>query len=67
MQRLPLHCRSFAPHSPQYFSAGSFSAPHEGHTGFNAAPHCAQNFRPARLSVPQFEQRMLPQGRQLSG
>ena len=49
-----------APQSPQNFSPGSFSAPHEAHTGFNGPPHCAQNFRPARLSVPHFEQRMLP-------
>jgi hypothetical protein len=42
------------PQSPQNFSRGSFSTPHEGHTAFNGAPHCAQNFRPSRLSVPHF-------------
>ncbi len=56
-----------APQSPQNFSPGSFSAPQAGNTGFNCAPHCAQNFRPYRLSVADFEQRMLPQRPKLPG
>src|SRR5712664_1982740 len=50
---------SAAPHSPQNFSAGSFSAPHDAHRAFRGAPHSAQNFRPSRFSAAQFEQRIL--------
>src|SRR5713101_6378622 len=48
-----------APHSPQKSSPGSFEAPHRGHWRASATPHFEQNFRPSRLSVPHFEQRML--------
>jgi hypothetical protein len=50
---------SAAPHSPQNFSAGSFSAPHDAHRAFRGAPHSAQNFLPSRFSVAHFEQRIL--------
>ena len=46
------------PHSPQNFSAGSFSAPHDGQRAFKGAPHSAQNFRPSRFSTEHFEQCM---------
>jgi hypothetical protein len=36
-----------------------FSAPHAAQRAFRGAPHSAQNFRPARFSVPHFEQRIL--------
>ena len=47
-----------APHSPQKSSPGSFEAWHCGHWGASRPPHFAQNLRPSRFSLPQFEQRI---------
>src|SRR5712691_6782136 len=49
---------SGAPQSPQNFSPGSLGAPQRAHLAAIAAPHCAQNLRPCRLSPPHFEQRI---------
>src|SRR5580765_3331420 len=44
------------PHSPQNLNWGGFSNPHAAHRFFIGAAQLPQNFMPAGLSVPQFEQ-----------
>ena len=47
---------SGAPHSPQNFCSGGFSALHDAHTAASGLPHSPQNFCPGGLSAPQLEQ-----------
>jgi hypothetical protein len=54
---------SRAPHLPQKFDAGRFSAPHLAQSVISGFPHCAQKLFPGGLLVPHFEQRIgLPDG-----
>src|SRR5438105_12671918 len=46
------------PQSPQNLSPGWLVAPHFGHGLTSGAPHLVQYFRPARLSLAHFEQRI---------
>src|SRR5216683_2678066 len=48
------------PHSPQKLSPSWMGAPHLGHEATRAVPQVVQNLRPSRLSLPHFEQRILP-------
>jgi hypothetical protein len=54
----PASLASEAPHLPQKFDAGVFSAPHLGHSDVSAFPHWMQKLLPGGLSVPHFEQRI---------
>jgi hypothetical protein len=49
---------SAAPHLPQKFDAGGFSAPHLAHGVVSAFPQCAQKLLTGGLLVPHFEQRI---------
>jgi hypothetical protein len=49
-----------APHSPQNLSFGSIGAPHFGQVATRDVPQLVQNLRPSRLSLPHFEQRIIP-------
>src|SRR5215472_4505679 len=48
------------PHSPQKLSSGWLGAPHLGQAATSGVPQLVQNLRPARLSRPHLEQRILP-------
>jgi hypothetical protein len=47
-----------APHLPQKFAAGGFSAPHVAQSAANPFPHCAQKLLPAGFFIPHLEQRI---------
>jgi hypothetical protein len=47
-----------APHSPQNFAAGAFSALHRGQRTRSPTPHSEQYFFTAGFSDPHFEQRI---------
>jgi hypothetical protein len=48
------------PHSPQKLSSGWIGAPQFGQAAMRGVPQLVQNLRPSRLSLPHFEQRILP-------
>jgi hypothetical protein len=52
--------RISAPHSPQNFSPAAMVAPHCEQVAARGVPQLVQNLRPSRLSLPHFEQRILP-------
>jgi hypothetical protein len=47
-----------APHLPQKFDDGGFSAPHLAQSATSALPHFPQKLLPGGLLVPHFEQRI---------
>src|SRR5208283_1637726 len=54
----PLPAGNGAPQPPQYFSSGSFDAPHREHFAVSGEPHSAQKRRPSRLPFPHLAQRI---------
>ena len=55
---VPIDESQGAPHSPQNFAAGAFSALHRGQRMRSPTPHSEQYFFPAGFSDPHFEQRI---------
>src|SRR5713101_6400891 len=56
--RIGAAASSGAPHLPQKFDAGGFSAPHFTQSLIRAFPHCTQKLLPVGLFVPHLEQRI---------